>query len=157
MQNPLEKFLLNLAEKIQTEKEYKDIVSNSQNVDVNKNVFEGFITGVAETIKKELKERAVVVPVSAADVPSEQNEQEDSFVKFVSTLANTISANKNRPVESKPTEENEEKQEKKQEDQQEKQPVKEPKTQTEPEKKEQTEPAKEDSFQKFIGNLKDII
>jgi len=141
MQNPLEKFLLNLAEKIQTEKEYKDIVNNSQTVDVNKNVFEGFIAGVAETIKKELKERTTVVPVSAVEIVPEPKPEEDSFVKFVSTLASTISANKNNPAEIKPTEEAEEKQTK-------------TITSQEPEPEPLPEP---DSFEKFLGNLKDII
>ena len=134
MQNPLESFLLNLAEKIQTEKEYRDIVSNSQSVDVNKNVFEGFITGVAETIKKELGEKTIGTPISAENVEQEHNPQEDSFVKFVSTLASTISANKNKPVEPVSTEENEET------------PI-----ELSPQKQE------EDSFGKFLGNLKDII
>ena len=143
MDNPLENFLKDLANKIQTAKEYKDIVQDSQTVDVNKNVFEGFITGIAETIKKELKERAVVVPVSASDITPEPKQQDDSFVKFVSTLANTISANKNKPSEpipfaQKSTEENEEKLD----TQVKSEPVAEP---------------KEDSFQKFLGNLKDII
>lgn len=145
MDNPLENFLKDLANKIQTAKEYKDIVQDSQTVDVNKNVFEGFITGIAETIKKELKERAVVVPVSASDITPEPKQEEDSFVKFVSTLANTISANKNKPSEpiptaQKSTEENEEKE----------------KPDTQVKSKPVTEP-EEDSFQKFLGNLKDII
>ena len=146
MQNPLEKFLLNLAEKIQTEKEYKDIVNNSQTVDVNKNVFEGFIAGVAETIKKELKERATVVPVSAVEIVPEPKPEEDSFVKFVSTLASTISANKN-----KPTEENEETRKTEKQDKKQDKPVPVP-VET------KQEPAPEpDSFQTFMGNLKDIL
>ena len=146
MQNPLEKFLLNLAEKIQTEKEYKDIVNNSQTVDVNKNVFEGFIAGVAETIKKELKERATVVPVSAVEIVPEPKPEEDSFVKFVSTLASTISAKKN-----KPTEENEETRKREKQDKKQDEPVPVP-VET------KQEPAPEpDSFQTFMGNLKDIL
>lgn len=137
MDSPLEIFLKDLANKIQTAKEYKEIVQDSQNVDVNKNVFEGFITGIAETIKKELQDKTDTPSVSSIQI--ETQPEEDSFVKFVSTLANTISANKNKPVEIKPeppnpAEENEEKQQ--------------------PEPLKQPEP---DSFGKFIGNLKDII
>lgn len=147
MQNPLEHFLADLANKIQTAKEYKEIVKDSQNVDVNKNVFEGFIAGVAETIKKELKERATVVPVSAVDM-QEPKQEEDSFAKFISTLATTISANKNKPVETKqeplkPTEENEEKQ-------QQPEQIKTPEPVS-------VEPPQKDSFETFMGNLKDIL
>ena len=144
MDNPLENFLKDLANKIQTAKEYKDIVQDSQNVDVNKNVFEGFITGVAETIKKELKERATVVPVSASDISDANKQEEDSFVKFVSTLATTISANKNKPAEPvsnveiiKPNDEDED-------EEKESKPV-------------STNSSDKDSFQKFLGNLKDIL
>jgi len=140
MQNPLDHFLSDLANKIQTAKEYKDIIKDSQNVDVNKNVFEGFMLGVAETIKKELKDQLpettqIEAVSSIAYQQKDPEPQEDPLAKFVNTLANTISANKNKPIEQEKQDEDEE-------------------------KKVEDEPAPEpqqDSFEKFIGNLKDII
>ena len=144
MQNSLDHFLSDLANKIQTAKEYKDIIKDSQNVDVNKNVFEGFMLGVAETIKKELKERQpettqieAVSSIADQQKNPETQPQEDPLAKFVTTLASTISASKNKPIEQETKDEDEEK---KIEDT----PVPAPEPQQE-------------SFEKFIDNLKDII
>ena len=144
MQNSLDHFLSDLANKIQTAKEYKDIIKDSQNVDVNKNVFEGFMLGVAETIKKELKERQpettqieAVSSIADQQKNPETQPQEDPLAKFVTTLASTISASKNKPIEQEKQDEDEEK---KIEDT----PVPAPEPQQE-------------SFEKFIDNLKDII
>jgi len=146
MQNSLDHFLSDLANKIQTAKEYKDIIKDSQNVDVNKNVFEGFMLGVAETIKKELKERQpettqieAVSSIADQQKNPETQPQEDPLAKFVTTLASTISASKNKPIEQETKDEDEEK-----------------KVEGTPVPAPAPEP-QQDSFEKFIDNLKDII
>ena len=88
MQNPLENFLLNLAEKIQTEKEYKDIVKDSQNVDVNKDVFAGFIDGISKTIRENVQTPSL----------SALQEKQDPLDNFLLSLGETL---KNIPEKKK--------------------------------------------------------
>ena len=88
MQNPLENFLLNLAEKIQTEKEYKDIVKDSQNVDVNKDVFAGFIEGISKTIRENVQTPSL----------SALEEKQDPLDNFLLSLGETL---KNIPEKKK--------------------------------------------------------
>jgi len=148
MQNPLENFLLNLAEKIQTEKEYKEIVKNSESVDVNKDVFAGFIEGIANTIKENVKNE-----------PTEEKPSEpDPLENFLSTLGEKL---KNLPEKKK--EEEPIKQEepvKENEPVKQEEPVEEPKPvetkpENEPIKSEENETP--DAFAGFVNNLANIL
>jgi len=148
MQNPLENFLLNLAEKIQTEKEYKEIVKNSESVDVNKDVFAGFIEGIANTIKENVKNE-----------PTEEKPSEpDPLENFLSTLGEKL---KNLP-EKKKEEETIKQEEPVKENQpvKQKEPVEEPKPvetkpENEPIKSEENETP--DAFAGFVNNLANIL
>ena len=148
MQNPLENFLLNLAEKIQTEMEYKEIVKNSESVDVNKDVFAGFIEGIANTIKENVKNE-----------PTEEKPSEpDPLENFLSTLGEKL---KNLPEKKK--EEEPIKQEepvKENEPVKQEEPVEEPKPvetkpENEPIKSEENETP--DAFAGFVNNLANIL
>jgi len=148
MQNPLENFLLNLAEKIQTEKEYKEIIKNSESVDVNKDVFAGFIEGIANTIKENVKNE-----------PTEEKPSEpDPLDNFLSTLGEKL---KNLPENKK-----EEEPIKQEEPVKENEPVKqeEPVEELKPvETKPENEPIKSeenetpDAFAGFVNNLANIL
>jgi hypothetical protein len=145
MHNPLENFLLNLAEKIQTEKEYKEIVKNSESVDVNKDVFAGFIEGIANTIKENVKK----------EVPEETPSQPDPLDNFLATLGEKL---KNLPEKKN---EQEQEQVKENEPIKQEEPVEEPKpAETKPENEpiqpEKTEETP-DAFAGFVNNLANIL
>ena len=96
MQNPLENFLLNLAEKIKIEKEYKEIIKNSESVDVNKDVFAGFIEGIANTIKENVKNE-----------PTEEKPSlPDPLDNFLSTLGEKLKNLPEKKKEEEPVKEN---------------------------------------------------
>ena len=142
MQNPLENFLLNLAEKIKIEKEYKEIIKNSESVDVNKDVFAGFIEGIANTIKENVKNE-----------PTEEKPSlPDPLDNFLSTLGEKLKNLPEKKKEEEPVKENEPvKQE---------EPVEEPKPvetkpENEPIKSEENETP--DAFAGFVNNLANIL
>ena len=138
MQNPLENFLLNLAEKIQTEKEYKEIVKNSESVDVNKDVFAGFIEGIANTIKENVKNEPT----------EEKPSSPDPLDNFLSTLGEKLKNLPEKKKEEEPVKENEPVVE----------PVEEPvetKPENEPIKSEENETP--DAFAGFVNNLANIL
>ena len=142
MQNPLENFLLNLAEKIQTEKEYKEIVKNSESVDVNKDVFAGFIEGIANTIKENVKNEPT----------EEKPSSPDPLDNFLSTLGEKLKNLPEKKKEEEPVKENEPVKQK--------EPVEEPKPvetkpENEPIKSEENETP--DAFAGFVNNLANIL
>ena len=140
MQNPLENFLLNLAEKIKIEKEYKEIIKNSESVDVNKDVFAGFIEGIANTIKENVKNEPT----------EEKPSSPDPLDNFLSTLGEKLKNLPEKKKEEEPVKENEPvKQE---------EPVEEPvetKPENEPIKSEENETP--DAFAGFVNNLANIL